>query len=183
MGKVIRLKESDLVRLIKRVITEQTIDDIDDIISSMRSGQVRYLSPFIRTPQDLEKFLNWIPEGTGLQPTIENMFGVKCKTSAEIENIETPGEYGYAGKCNTISRFIISLLNYYLISGKNPTTLPFETAVQTSKLTSLYNDIVKGKDSSGKDYNYGVLGGVYVNPSKLKNEFKKIYNKQLESLT
>ena len=78
MGKVIRLTESDLVRLIKRVITEQTIDDIYDIISSMRSGQVRYLSPFIRTPQDLEKFLNWIPEGTGLQPTIEEMFGVKC---------------------------------------------------------------------------------------------------------
>jgi hypothetical protein len=183
MKKVIRLTESDLVRIIKRVINEQTLDNIRDIINGMTSGRVIYLTPFIREPQDLERFLNWIPDGVGLQPTIEKMFGVKCKTSAEIENRETPGEYGYAGKCNTISKFIISLLNYYLMTGRNPTTLPFETAVQTSKLTSLYKDIVKGKDRSGKDYNYGVHGGVYVSPLKLESEFKKIYNKQLELFT
>jgi hypothetical protein len=183
MKKVIRLTESDLIRIVKRVISEQTSDNISDIINNVISRQVRYSSSFIRTPQDAEKFLNWIPAGVGLQETIEKMFEVKCRTSAEIENTETPGEYGYAGKCNAISRFIIYLLNYYLIAGKNPTTLPFETAVQTSNLTNLYKDIVKGKDRSGKEYNYGVYGGVYVSPLKLENEFKKIYNKQLALFT
>ena len=178
------ITEEEKINILKQYnIQEQSSFDFGDVTNSilmaMRSGQSTYRTEIIKTVEDLSKFINWIPDTSGLQKIIQSLFGVTCKTSDEIEKSTTPGEYGYAGKCVQIWKFIVLLLNFYLKTGKTPDTLDFETAINGAGLNDMYSDLVRGNDEKGNKFNEFVVGGVYVQPMKLKSGFKKIYNDQL----
>jgi hypothetical protein len=179
------ITEEEKINILKQYnIQEQSSNDFGDVVepilTAMRGGQATYRTAIIRTPEDLSKFINWIPSTSGLQSIIEPLFGVTCKTSAEIEKSTTAGEYGYAGKCLQIWRFVTLMLNFYLKTGKTPDTLDFSTAINSAGLDDMYKDLVRGNDEKGNKFNEFVAGGVYVQPMRLKSGFKKIYNDQLE---
>jgi hypothetical protein len=183
------ITEEEKINILKQYNIQEQIsevpfaDVIGPLISGINSGKLTYKTEIIRSAEDLNKALNWMNTTSGLQNTIESLFGVKCKTSKDIENSTTPGEYGYAGKCIQIWRFITLLLDFYLRTGKNPNTFDFDTAISNAGLSNIYKDLVSGQDEKGNKFNEFATTGVYVHPMKLKSAFKNIYNKQLSLFT
>jgi hypothetical protein len=130
------------------------------------------------------KFLTWM---TDLQPTIEKMFGVNCKESEDIEKSDSPGEFGYAGKCDLIWSLITKILNLYLLSDYSPIKgdsdgkkyFPVLDWIKNNQeLQKISNQVFRGQSSTGEKYNTHVTGGVYISPNSLENAVVSIYRRQ-----
>jgi hypothetical protein len=187
MGKFVITEEEKKTILGLYNLNEQSIDiGIEDIssMSNRYSEKAKEKSPFIRTPDDYVRFMTWTTE---LQPTIEKMFGVSCKSSKDIETSTAPGEFGFAGKCQLIWRLITKLLNIYLVSDyspiKNDTDRKKYYSVldlikSNNELTQIANQVFRGQNTKGEKYNENVTGGVYITPNSLENAVTRIYTSQ-----
>lgn len=168
-------------------LNEQSISIGPEDISSMSNKygeKAKEKSPFIKKIDDYVTFMTWMTE---LQPTIEKMFGISCKTSKEIEKSTAPGEFGFAGKCQLIWRLITKLLNIYLVSDYSPIENDtdrkkyfsvLDLIKSNNELTQISNQVFRGQNTKGEKYNKNVVGGVYITPNSLENAVARIYTTQ-----
>lgn len=153
-------------------------------MSNKFAEKAKEKSPFIERVEDYTTFMTWMTE---LQPTIEKMFGISCKTSKEIEKSTTPGEFGFAGKCQLIWRLITKILNTYLVSDYSPIKSDrdgkkyysiIDLIKNNNELTQIANQVFRGQNTKGEKYNENVVGGVYISPNSLENAVARIYTTQ-----
>ena len=187
------ITEEEKYDILKQYNLREQYDDPNIVIGSMSDNFSRKAGLKSRFLLDDEgdagdgyvKFLTWMID---LQPTIEKMFGVKCKTSEDIEKSDSPDEFGgYSGKCNLIWRLITKILNLYLLSDYSPIKgdsdgkqyYPVLDWIKNNQeLQQISKQVFRGQSSTGEKYNTHVIGGVYITPNSLENAVVSIYKKQ-----
>jgi hypothetical protein len=99
MKKIVRLTESDLSRIVKRVISEQNIDELDEgifdsILKAFRGGGKKVVStaskmstmPLInQISNDIRQLITKIPQKVKIGVKLENVFK---KTSYDVRSVE-----------------------------------------------------------------------------------------------
>jgi hypothetical protein len=199
MRKFIITEEEKKEILKQYNLLEQDIVDTTDIGNMANTFAIKasqmssFLSGTTESPIDpingYVKFMMWLED---LQPTMEKMFGVKCKSSSEIENQTSIGEFGPAGKCQLIWRLITKILNWYLLSKHSPikndidnkTYFSIEDVIKNNnELNQLSSLVLRGKNQEGSKYNQYVQGGVYITPNQLTQAVINVYNTQRNLLS
>lgn len=149
MKKIIKLTEADLVRLVKKVIEEQTSPSDKQgpkvPFKHSQTGDV-YQAPYIQSDDDLSKFINFGEGGIVQTANLLKNFGIDLVPVATEENeaIKRGASPGKTTNFLYIHGAIVNLLKAVAKFNLDPKNLKI-----------LENNVLKAMDQVGIDKTYG----------------------------